>query len=117
WVDERLESKPHDEVAPPRRVLVTEKRPGQYEIDLEGLQVELDPVGKGRYVIGPRNDADEPKGRLSDLLGQLTRSTETEMRGFLGFGQRFVRGVIRAFAWFLLTFMVAAYLLVDTGRV
>jgi predicted PurR-regulated permease PerM len=54
---------------------------------------------------------------LSDLLGQLTRSTETEMKSALAVGQRFLRGVVRAIAWFVLTFMVAAYLLVDTARV
>lgn len=117
WVEERLEARPHEDAPPSRRVLVTEKRPGQYEINLDGFELEIDPVGKGRYVIGPRDDSDEPKGRLSDLLAQLTRSTESEFRGVLDVGQRFVRGVVRSFAWFVLTFMVAAYLLIDVQRV
>jgi predicted PurR-regulated permease PerM len=51
------------------------------------------------------------------MLAQLTRSTETEMKGLVQVGQRFVAGLVRSLAWFLLTFMVAAYLLVDTARV
>jgi predicted PurR-regulated permease PerM len=118
WLEERFEPRPREEPpSPPRHLLVTERGPGQYEIDLTGLQLELDPVGKGRYVIGPRDDSDEPKGRLSDLLAQLTRSTESEVRGVLETGQRFVRGAVRGFAWFVLTFMVAAYLLIDVQRV
>ncbi len=117
WVEQRLEPSLHDEPKPPRRLVVTQTHAGQYEIDLQGLELEIDPVGKGRYVIGPRDDSDEPKGRLSDLLGQLTRSTETEMKSALAVGQRFLRSLVRGFAWFVLTFMVAAYLLVDVARV
>lgn len=117
WFDERFAQPVHEESAPQRRILVTQTKSGQYEIDLEGLQLELDPVGKGRYVIGPRDDSDEPKGRLSDLVAQLSRSTETEMKGLVQVGQRFVASLVRSLAWFLLTFMVAAYLLVDTARV
>jgi predicted PurR-regulated permease PerM len=119
WLEERFESRPLHEIErpPPRRLLVTQRGPGQFEVNLDGLQLEIDPAGKGRYVIGPRDDSDEPKGRLSDLLAQLTRSTESEMRGLLETGQRFVRGLVRGFAWFVLTFMVAAYLLIDVQRV
>jgi predicted PurR-regulated permease PerM len=117
WVEERLEPRPREEKPPSRRLVVTERQPGQYEINLDELELEITPAGKGRYVIGPRNDGDEPKGRLSDLLASLTRSTESEMRNVVAVGQRFVRSVVRSFAWFVLTFMVAAYLLIDAQRV
>jgi predicted PurR-regulated permease PerM len=118
WLEQRFDAPAELVTDPPaRKLIVTERRKGEYEIDLAQLQLEIEPAGKNRYVIGPRNDADEPKGRLSDLLAQMTRSTETEMRGVVEIGQRFVRGLVRTFAWFVLTFMVAAYLLVDTQRV
>jgi predicted PurR-regulated permease PerM len=119
WVDERLEARPHEEPAPtqPRHLSITDKGHGHYEVDLSGLELEIDPAGHGRYVVGPRDDSDEPKGRLSDLLNQATRSTENEFRGVLETGQRLVRGILRGFAWFVLSFMVAAYLLVDIERV
>jgi predicted PurR-regulated permease PerM len=120
WVDERLDSnRTHEEPPQPvtRHLSVIDRGHGRYEVDLTGLELEIDPAGKGRYVIGPRDDSDEPKGRLSDLLSQLTRSTESEVRGVVATGQRLVSGVVRGVAWFVLTFMVAAYLLVDVERV
>jgi hypothetical protein len=70
WLDERFESRTHDDApTPPRRLLVTQTRPGQYEVDLAGLELELDPMGKGRYVIAPRDDSDEPKGRILRSTG------------------------------------------------
>jgi predicted PurR-regulated permease PerM len=117
WLEERFEPRREEGPAHPHKLIVTQRSPGSYEIDLEQLQLEIDPVGKGRYVIAPRDDSDEPKGRLSDLLAQLTRSTENELRGVVETGQRVVRGVVRSLAWFVLTFMVAAYLLVDVQRV
>ncbi|MEO6955012.1 MAG: AI-2E family transporter [Polyangia bacterium] len=117
WLEQRFDSARLEAPPKSRRILVTQKRPGQFEIDLDELELEIDPVGKGRYIIAPRDDNDEPKGRVSDLLAQMTRSTESEMRSVVSVGQRFLRGVVRAFAWFVLTFMVAAYLLIDAERV
>ncbi|MCA1665213.1 MAG: AI-2E family transporter [Myxococcales bacterium] len=105
------------EPRPERKIRVTEVRPGQYEISLENLQLEVDPTGRGRYVVGPRSDADEKRTRLTEMLTQAARAGENELRGIIAFGQRFIGVVIKGFAWFILTFMVAAYLLIDTERV
>jgi predicted PurR-regulated permease PerM len=105
------------EPRPERKLRVIEKKPGEYEISLEGLQLEVDPTGRGRFVIGPRSDADEHHTRLTDILTQAARGGENELRGVVGLGQRLVGSVVKGFAWFILTFMVAAYLLVDTHRV
>ena len=51
------------------------------------------------------------------MLTQAARAGENELRGIIAFGQRFVGVVIKGFAWFILTFMVAAYLLIDVERV
>lgn len=105
------------EPRPERKIRVAEVKPGQYEISLEGLQLEVDPTGRGRYVVGPRSDADERRARLTEVLTQAARAGENELRGVIAFGQRFVGVVVKGFAWFILTFMVAAYLLIDVDRV
>lgn len=105
------------EPRPERKIRVVEVKPGQYEISLEGLQLEVDPTGRGRYVVGPRSDADERRTRLTEVLTQAARAGENELRGVIAFGQRFVGVVVKGFAWFILTFMVAAYLLIDVDRV
>lgn len=125
WLDANF---PRDEEAPPaasdeveprpeRKLRIVEKRPGEYEVSLEGLQLEVDPTGRGRFVIGPRSDADERHTRLTEMLTQAARAGENEVRGVLAYGQHFVSAVIKGFAWFILTFMVAAYLLIDVDRV
>ena len=105
------------EPRPERKIRVTEIKPGQYEISLEGLQLEVDPTGRGRYVVGPRSDADEKRTRLTEMLTQAARAGENELRGIIAFGQRFIGVIVKGFAWFILTFMVAAYLLIDVDRV
>jgi predicted PurR-regulated permease PerM len=50
-------------------------------------------------------------------LGQAAHGAQSELSEVVLVGRRFVSGALRAFAWFILTFMVAAYLLVDTERV
>jgi len=105
------------EPRPERKIRVSEIKPGQYEISLEGLQLEVDPTGRGRYVVGPRSDADEKRTRLTEMLTQAARAGENELRGIIALGQHFVSAVIKGFAWFILTFMVAAYLLIDVDRV
>jgi predicted PurR-regulated permease PerM len=115
-VDERP-SGDEAEPRPERKLTVHEKRPGELEVSLEGLELEIESAGKGRYVVGPRSDSDTRRTRLSDLLGQAANATESEMKNLLLVGQRFLASVLKAFAWFILTFMVAAYILVDLERV
>jgi predicted PurR-regulated permease PerM len=105
------------EPRPERKLTITPKRSGEYEVSLEGLELEIEQAGKGRYVVGPRSDADSSRTRLSNLLSEAASATETEMRGLLLVGQRFIASVLKGFAWFVLTFMVAAYVLVDLDRV
>jgi predicted PurR-regulated permease PerM len=109
--DEPLEPRPE------RKLKLVERRPGEYEISLEGFQLEVDPTGRGRYVVGPRSDADERRTRLTEMLTQAARAGENELHGVIAFGQRFAGVLIRGLAWFILTFMVAAYLLIDVDRV
>ncbi len=121
WLQTNLPSAPgldvEAEPRPERKLRISPRRNGDYEVSFEGFALELEPSGKGRYVIGPRDDGDEKKTRLGDLFSQAVSSTESQLRSLLAFGQRFVAGLVRGVAWFVLMFMVAAYLLIDLERV
>jgi predicted PurR-regulated permease PerM len=107
----------NDKMRPERKLLVTPNPQGGWEISLEGMELEVEPAGKNRWVIGPRDDWDQKRTRLADLLAHAASATESEMKEVLLVGQRFVSKIIKAFAFFILMFMVAAYLLVDLDRV
>src|SRR5207253_7061846 len=51
------------------------------------------------------------------LVGRAVTATQSEFTRLLDVGRRWAAGLFKAFAWFVLTFMVAAYLLVDLSRV
>lgn len=121
WLEQNFpEAAPSDgaeDPRPERRVTLTPRPGGEYVLSLEGLELEIEPSGRGRYVVGPRSDSDQQRPRLADLLGRAASATESEMKGLLIVGQRFLKSVFKTFAWFVLTFMVAAYLLIDARRV
>lgn len=117
---------PRDEQAPPeeqiaprpeRKLKLTEVAPGKFELSLEGLQLELNQTGRGRYVLGPRSDGDEGRARLTELLTQAARAGENELRSVITVGQHLVGAVVKGIAGIVLTLMVAAYLLIDVDRV
>ena len=116
-VDDSRSALEEPEPRPERKLKVVPKKDGSFEVSLEDLELEIEAAGKGRYVVGPRSDADSRRARLSDLLAQAAASTETEMKSLLAIGQRFVASIIKGVIWFVLTFMVAAYLLIDLDRV
>jgi predicted PurR-regulated permease PerM len=106
-------SEPHRE----RKLLVRPLPGGELEVSLEGLELELQAAGEHRWVIGPRSDGDERRTRLGELLQSAASATQSQLKQVLLVGRRFVAGVLKGFAWFILSFMVAAYLLADPGRV
>ncbi len=121
WLQSNLPAAPglqgDAEPRPESKLRITPRRNGDFEVSFEGLELEIEPAGKGRYLVGPRRDGDDKKTRLGELFSQAVSSTETQLRSVLAFGQRFAAGVLRGIAWFVLMFMVAAYLLIDLDRV
>lgn len=120
WLDKTFPAESHWEEPAPRperKLTASETRPGRYDISLENFELELVPRDSGRYVIRPRPDYYERRTRLSDLLGHAARTTETEVKDVLLVGRRFLGSIFKFIAWFILTFMVAAYLLVDSDRI
>ncbi len=122
WLEETLPQQADGSVEdteprPERKLLVTEKSRGHYEVSLEGMELELDPAGNGRYVVGPRSDADEKRPRVGDMLAHAAQATQTELKDVVAVSRRFLGTVFKSLAWFILTFMVAAYALLDRERV
>ncbi len=121
WLEATFPELPRVEEAQPRperKLVVTPRPEGGYEISLEGLELEVEPsMEKGRFVIGPRDDGDSRRTRLADFLAHAAAATESELKDVLIVGQRFVASIIKGFVFFILTFMVGAYLLVDLERV
>ncbi len=119
WLERNFPSDTPTPEAGPReenKLQVTEVARGRWEISLEGLDVELDPIGQGRYTIGPRKDA-PADGRFGEMLRNLARVLETETMNLLKLGQRFVVGVVKGVAGLVLILMVAGFLLVDKDRI
>jgi predicted PurR-regulated permease PerM len=120
WLEATFPDLPRTEsekLRPERKLVVTPNKEGGFEVSLENLELEIEPAGKNRFVVGPRDDWDQKRTRLADLLAHAATSSETEMKEVLLVGQRFVSKIIKGFAFFILMFMVAAYLLVDLDRV
>ena len=121
WLDsnfppEESEGAVQSGARPERKVEVRQTAPGQYDVSFEGLELEVSPEGKNRYLIGPHRDPDHGN-KLDDLLSQVTRASETEAMSLLLIGQRLITAVIRFLASFVLVLMVAAFLLVDLAGV
>jgi predicted PurR-regulated permease PerM len=120
WLETAFPDLPRAEglpARPDRKLIVTPQVDGGYQISLEGLELEVEAAGRNRYVIGPRDDWDTKRTRLADMIAHAATATEAELKQLLLVGQRFISKLIRGFAFFVLMFMVAAYLLVDIDRV
>src|SRR5262249_35446461 len=105
-----------NEDKPTQKIIATPRPDGRLEIDLTGVELEVQPQARGRYLIAP-SSGEERRSTLADMMGRALNATESELKNVLQVGQRFIRGVTKGIAWFVLTFMVAAYLLVDLKRV
>lgn len=134
WVDERfgagapsggeVERKP----SPPRRNdLIWEPLPdGKFRLDLSGLNLEVQPLSDGKFLIAPPKRLDEGgeahgEGRwersIKQWIAEQLKSGEDQSRRALEYGQKFVTGVVTGVARLVLVLMVAAFILIDLGRV
>ena len=98
---------------------------GRYRIDLDSLQLEVRPVREGAgYVVSPPR-SEEPvsqgEGRwersLKEWIADRVKTTESQSRRALEYGQKFVTGVITGIARLILVLMVAAFILIDLQRI
>ncbi len=112
--------------APPAaRQIVLEPLPdGRYRIDVDALSLEVRPTKDGRYLIAPPHPEDSAGGTggkwersIKQWLSARLKSTEGESQRALEYGQKFIGAVVTGIGRLFLVLMVAAFILVDLGRI
>jgi predicted PurR-regulated permease PerM len=111
-------------VEPVRREVVVEPlTDGRMRIDITGLALEVEPTPNGRYLIAaPKvEEVDSgPEGKwersIKQWIAERVKTTETQSKRAIEYGQRFVTGVLSGFARLILVLMVAAFILIDLQR-
>jgi len=134
WIDDYFGADPQPAAGPEEPVQAPEKTndlvfeplgDGRFRVDLDRLQLEVRPTREaGGYVISPpripERDA-SGEGRwersLKDWIADRIKTTESQSRRALEFGQKFVTGVITGIARLILVLMVAAFILIDLQRI
>jgi predicted PurR-regulated permease PerM len=134
WIDDRFGAGVHPQQGPSQPAprphqsngLVLEPLgEGRFRIDLDTLHLEVRPLGEGSgYLVAPPR-VEEPmaqgEGRwersLKEWIADRVKTTESQSRRALEFGQKFVTGVITGIARLILVLMVAAFILIDLQRI
>ena len=101
---------------PPSELLARPGADGTWAISLENVQLSFDEAGNGRWKLHtPRNQTD---AGLSDTLRKLVVSKGSEYTGQIAaFLNALVRGVTSFLTNFVITLMLAAFILINPARV
>jgi predicted PurR-regulated permease PerM len=93
---------------------------GSYRLDLDGMRLRAEAQADGTWVLGAPSTP-QPDSADSDLGNQVRELVSTraeELTGFIGPAiQALIMGVAGFLTSFVLTFMIAAFILVDIERV
>jgi predicted PurR-regulated permease PerM len=108
----------------PRAIVVEPLPGGRYKIDLEHMALEVQPGENGKFIIAPPR-AEEIEAvtggkwerSIKKWLTLHLKTTESESRRALEYGQKFVTAVVSGIARLFLVLMVAAFILIDMQRV
>lgn len=101
--------------APESQVLVTPQPDGSYLVDLDEVRLAVKETGDGDYLVQAPHAGGES---LGDVLRQLVASKGSELTAVVGSAvQAFVAGVASFLTNFVITFMLAAFIIVDLERV
>jgi predicted PurR-regulated permease PerM len=110
----------HDDAAQPNYTteIIAEPLPdGSWRLDLQGARLHAEVLSDGSWVIG----APPPEPATTDLgqdLRDLVASRGSELTSVIGpFLQSFIAGVAGFLTSFVITFMIAAFVLIDVDRV
>ena len=110
-------SPPPDAADVPNELIMTPLGDGSWRVDLEGMRLSVEQTGDGRWVIAPPQPHNEGVD-LSSSLRELISEQTTELTAFIGPAiQSVVAGVAGFLTSFVITFMLAAFVLVDVQRV
>lgn len=120
WVDETFgDFLPQQEevVLPTTEIIAMPQADGSWKLDLEGVRLHAEHQADGSWTLGPPVEAAEPDD-LGDDIRALIASQGSELTAVLGPAlQSFVAGVAGFLTSFVITFMIAAFVLVDVARV
>jgi predicted PurR-regulated permease PerM len=104
-------------------VLIEPLANGTFRVDLSGMVLEVEQAPGGKLLIGspkPEEADNLSEGRwersIKQWIASQVKTTETEARRAIEYGQKFVAGVITGFARLVLVLMVAAFILLDLQR-
>lgn len=110
-------SAPADTGDAPNELIMTQLGDGSWRVDLEGVRLSVEETGDGRWVIAPPQPHTEGVD-LSSSLRELISDQSTDLTSFIGpWIQQLVAGVAGFLTSFVITFMLAAFVLVDVQRV
>jgi predicted PurR-regulated permease PerM len=120
WLDESFgkleggEAQPAAEPVEPA-VYVTPQTDGSYKVALDDLRLEVRETSDGGWLVEPPQG---DHGGLGAALKRIVASKSAELTGYLGSAiQSTVSSTFSFVTRFFLTFMIAAFLLVDLERV
>ncbi len=103
----------------PSELVVTPLGDGSYRIDLEATRLAIEPTGDGSYIVGPPPESQVSSGKdLSGAIRELIAGQGEKIGSYVGPAiQAIVTGVAGFLTNFVITFMIAAFVLVDLRRV
>ncbi len=104
--------------APPE-VIVTPLPDGSFKVSLADVRLAVEPAGEGQLLIrAPRTGEAAAKPTVSELVRRFTTAQGEGMAESLGeMARSLVEGVFHFMTSLVVTFMLAAFLLVDLERV
>ncbi len=107
-------------VPPDTQILVTPLADGRLAISLQPTGVEVRPQKDGSFILAPSKKA-TVELNLEDKLRAQTRGLlsglQTQIGSVFRFGQAVIRALIKSIFTSVLVLMVAAFILIDLGRI
>lgn len=112
-----LNSPPAPEPGLANELVMTPLGDGSWRVDLDGVRLSVQEAGDGAWVIGPAARHEGPPD-LQASVRELIAAQSTELTSFIGpILQGLITGVAGFLTSFVITFMLAGFVLVDVKRV
>lgn len=100
---------------PPAELIATQRPDGSWQISLEGVRLNVEETGRGSWTIAAPS---EDSGTFGDTMRKLVATKGTEYTGRIAEGLRaLISGVTSFLTKLVITFMLAAFILVDPARI
>ncbi|MCA9690519.1 MAG: AI-2E family transporter [Nannocystaceae bacterium] len=122
WVESSfggLSEGPAGEVAAPptSELIATQRSDGSWQIAMEGVRLHVEEVGQGKWMIAAP-DANDGGTTLSESLRKLVATKSDEYTGMIyEVLRRLIGGVTAFMTKFVITLMLAAFILFDPERI